>query len=173
MRSRIERWATSCADTTSHQHRSGVARRVGRSSSGRTWRCWPEPISSRLEVLTWRGLVTYYVLFFIAVGTRRVCLGGITRHPDACRMAQAARNASMQDNGYLKNYRYCFGTGTVQGRITRHNLHGHAWGFGALTASSNRILRQRPDASPHQFHRRFHSQAFGYTQSSDRQDILS
>jgi hypothetical protein len=29
-----------------------------------------------VEVLTWRGLVTYYVLFFIAVGTRRVCLGG-------------------------------------------------------------------------------------------------
>ena len=33
-----------------------------------------------VEVLTWRGLVTYYVLFFIELGTRRVCLGGITRH---------------------------------------------------------------------------------------------
>jgi len=31
-----------------------------------------------VEVLTWRGLVTYYVLFFIEVGTRRVYLGGIT-----------------------------------------------------------------------------------------------
>ena len=32
-----------------------------------------------VEVLTWRGLVTYYVLFFIAIGSRRVTLGGITR----------------------------------------------------------------------------------------------
>ncbi len=24
-----------------------------------------------VEVLTWRGLVTYYVLFFIEIGTRR------------------------------------------------------------------------------------------------------
>jgi len=30
-----------------------------------------------VEVLTWRGLVTYYVLFFIAIGSRRVTLGGI------------------------------------------------------------------------------------------------
>jgi putative transposase len=29
-----------------------------------------------VEVLTWRGLVTYYVLFFIEVGSRRVSLGG-------------------------------------------------------------------------------------------------
>jgi hypothetical protein len=36
-----------------------------------------------VEVLTWRGLVTYYVLFFIEVGTRRVCLGGITRQTQA------------------------------------------------------------------------------------------
>ena len=41
-----------------------------------------------VEVLTWRGLVTYYVLFFIEVGTRRVSLGGITRHPDSCWMEQ-------------------------------------------------------------------------------------
>jgi hypothetical protein len=35
-----------------------------------------------VEVLTWRGLVTYYVLFFIHLESRRVCLAGITRHPD-------------------------------------------------------------------------------------------
>jgi hypothetical protein len=44
-----------------------------------------------LEVLTWRGLVTYYVLFFIELGARRVCLGGITRHPDAGWMEQVAQ----------------------------------------------------------------------------------
>ena len=32
-----------------------------------------------VEVLTWRGLVTYYVLFFIHLETRRVTLTGITR----------------------------------------------------------------------------------------------
>ena len=32
-----------------------------------------------VEVLTWRGLVTYYVLFFIEVDSRRVRLGSITR----------------------------------------------------------------------------------------------
>jgi hypothetical protein len=31
-----------------------------------------------VEVLTWRGLVTYYVLFFLEVSSRRVWLGGIT-----------------------------------------------------------------------------------------------
>ena len=46
MPSRIERWATFCAGTISHQLRSGVVRRAGRSSSDRTWRCWPQLISS-------------------------------------------------------------------------------------------------------------------------------
>jgi hypothetical protein len=29
-----------------------------------------------VEGLTWRGLVTYYILFFIHLGSRRVCLDG-------------------------------------------------------------------------------------------------
>jgi hypothetical protein len=36
-----------------------------------------------VEVLTCRGLVTYYVLFFIEVGSRRVSLGGITCQLDS------------------------------------------------------------------------------------------
>src|SRR5579863_346089 len=35
-----------------------------------------------VEVLTWRGLVTYCMLFFIHLESRRVSLAGITRHPD-------------------------------------------------------------------------------------------
>ena len=35
-----------------------------------------------VEVLTWWGLATYYVLFFIQLGNRRVSIGGITDHPD-------------------------------------------------------------------------------------------
>jgi Integrase core domain len=46
------------------------------------------------------------VLFFIEVGTRRVSLGGITRHPDSCWMEQVARNATMQDTGHLNGCRY-------------------------------------------------------------------
>jgi hypothetical protein len=53
-----------------------------------------------------RGLLTYDVLFFIEIGSRRVCLGGITRHPDADWMEQVARNATMQDSGYLNGRRY-------------------------------------------------------------------
>jgi len=35
-----------------------------------------------VEVLTLRGLVTYYVLFFIHLESRRISVAGITRHPD-------------------------------------------------------------------------------------------
>ena len=59
-----------------------------------------------VEVLTWRGLVTYYVLFFLEVGSRRVWLGGITTQPDAAWMQQVARNATMQATGYLNGCRY-------------------------------------------------------------------
>src|SRR5215471_8029626 len=44
-----------------------------------------------VEVLTWRGLVTYYVLFFIHLESRRVSIAGITDHPDACWMRQVVR----------------------------------------------------------------------------------
>ena len=44
------------------------------------------------EVLTWRGLATYYVLFVIQLETRKVTLAGITRHPTAQWMEQIARN---------------------------------------------------------------------------------
>ena len=59
-----------------------------------------------VEVLSWRGLVTYYILFFIELESRRVWIGGITQHPDAGWMQQVARNATMEDSGYLKGCRY-------------------------------------------------------------------
>jgi transposase InsO family protein len=52
------------------------------------------------EVLTWRGLATYYVLFFIHLGNRRVSIAGITDHPDA------TRNATMEELGCLHPCRY-------------------------------------------------------------------
>ena len=58
------------------------------------------------EVLTLRGLVTYYVLFFIHLESRRVALAGITVHPDEAWIKQMARNATMDDCGALRGCLY-------------------------------------------------------------------
>jgi putative transposase len=54
------------------------------------------------EVLTLRGLVTYYVLFFIHLESRRVDIAGITVHPDERWMQQIARNVTMEGCGALR-----------------------------------------------------------------------
>jgi Homeodomain-like domain len=59
-----------------------------------------------VEVFTLRGLVTYYVLFFIHLETRRVNIAGITIHPDERWMQQIARNVTMEEWGVLQNCRY-------------------------------------------------------------------
>ena len=58
------------------------------------------------EVLTLRGLVTYYVLFFIHLESRRVDIAGITVHPDEPWMKQIARNVTMEGCGILRDCRY-------------------------------------------------------------------
>jgi putative transposase len=57
------------------------------------------------EVLTLRGLVTYYVLFFIHLESRRVDIAGITVHPDEPWMKQIARNATMEGCGVPRDCR--------------------------------------------------------------------
>jgi hypothetical protein len=57
-------------------------------------------------VLTLRGLVTYYVLFFIHLESRRVDIAGITVHPDERWMKQMARNVTMEGCGAL-GYALC------------------------------------------------------------------
>ena len=59
-----------------------------------------------VEVLTLRGLVTYYVLFFIHLESRRVEVAGITQHPNEAWMNQIARNVTMDEWGFLDNCRY-------------------------------------------------------------------
>jgi hypothetical protein len=59
-----------------------------------------------VEVLTLRGLVTYYVLFFIHLESRKVELAGFTPHPNERWMKQIARNVTMDEWGFLGNCRY-------------------------------------------------------------------
>jgi transposase InsO family protein len=59
-----------------------------------------------VEVLTWRGLATYYVLFVLQLESRRVTLAGITKHPTDEWMMQIGRNATDASSGFLKECRY-------------------------------------------------------------------
>jgi len=58
------------------------------------------------EVWTKSGLVTYYVLFFIQLSTRRVYVAGSTPHPKERWMAQVARTVSIADDGFLRDGQY-------------------------------------------------------------------
>ncbi|MPZ33041.1 MAG: transposase [Rhodospirillales bacterium] len=58
------------------------------------------------EVLTLRGLMTYYVLFFIHLESRRIYIAGITIHPKEAWMKQIARNVTMDDCSALRDCRY-------------------------------------------------------------------
>jgi putative transposase len=59
-----------------------------------------------VEVLTWRGLTTYYVLFFIQLKSRRINLAGLTRHPTSEWMLQMAGNATDETSGFLRGQKY-------------------------------------------------------------------
>jgi putative transposase len=53
------------------------------------------------EVWPWCGLVTYYILFFIQLASRKVHVAGVTPYPDQQWMKQMARNVTMADWGFL------------------------------------------------------------------------
>lgn len=59
-----------------------------------------------VEVATWRGLVTYYVLVVMELSTRRVKIAGITPHPTAAFMQQCARQLTDPFDGFLLGKRY-------------------------------------------------------------------
>ena len=58
------------------------------------------------EVITPAGLITYYVLFFIHIGTRKIIIAGITPHPNERWMKQIARNVTMDGWGFLSGCKY-------------------------------------------------------------------
>jgi putative transposase len=59
-----------------------------------------------VEVATWHGLVTYYVVVVMALATRRVEITGITPHPTAAFMQQCARQLTDPFEGFLLGKRY-------------------------------------------------------------------
>jgi len=58
------------------------------------------------EVWTLGGLVTYYVLFFIHLGSRKVHVAGVTPYPNEAWMIQVARNVTMDEWGCLSPGQY-------------------------------------------------------------------
>jgi transposase InsO family protein len=78
----------------------------------KTTTTWKEFIRTHLDVLvatdfftaevwTLGGLVTYYVLFFMHLGSRKGHMAGVTPHPNAAWMRQIARNMTMEEWGFL------------------------------------------------------------------------
>jgi transposase InsO family protein len=56
------------------------------------WRALAATDFLTVEVWSWRGLVTHYILFVIELATRRVMIAGMTTQPDQAWMLQMGRN---------------------------------------------------------------------------------
>jgi len=78
---------------------------------------WREFIRSHMELLasvdfftaevwTAGGLMTCYVLTFMRIASRKVCIAGITTSPDRRWMEQMARNVTLEGCGFLSDCRY-------------------------------------------------------------------
>src|SRR5437879_12607993 len=106
MRFPIKRLAMFCNATLCRRRPSASARPPGRRFIRTHLALLAGTDFFTAEVLTLRGLVTYYVLFFIHLESRRVDIGGITVHPDEPWMKQIARNVTMDGCGTLRDCRY-------------------------------------------------------------------
>jgi putative transposase len=71
-----------------------------------------------VEVATWHGLITYYVLVVMELSTRSVQIAGITPQPTDAFMAQCARQLTDPMDGFLLGKRYL-----IHDRDTKF-LHG-------------------------------------------------
>jgi putative transposase len=83
----------------------------------KTTTIWKESIRAHLDVLvatdffttevwTLGELVTYYVLFFIHLGSRKIHVAGMTPYPHPPWMRQIARNVTMEESGFLAPGQY-------------------------------------------------------------------
>jgi transposase InsO family protein len=105
--------------TISDQTVGNILKRHGMSPAPerQKTRTWNEFIRTHLDVLvatdfftaevwTLGGLVTYYVLFFIHLSSRKVHIAGVTPSPNHAWIMQVARNITMADWGFLGSGQY-------------------------------------------------------------------
>ena len=105
--------------TVSDQTVGNVLKRHGipPAPERKTTTTWTEFIRTHMEVLvatdfftaevwTLGGLVTYSILFFIHLGSRKVHIAGMTPHPNTGWMMQIARNITMEEWGFLSSGQY-------------------------------------------------------------------
>jgi len=105
--------------TISDQTVGNILKRHGLPSAPerKTTSTWKEFIHTYMDVLvatdfftaevwTLGGLVTYYVLFFLHLGSRQIHVAGVTPHPNAAWMLQIARNVTMEEWGFLSAGQY-------------------------------------------------------------------
>jgi transposase InsO family protein len=105
--------------TVSAQTVGNVLKRHGLAPAPerKTTTTWKEFIRTHMDVLvatdffttevwTLGGLVTYYILFFIHLGSRQASVAGVTPHPDEAWMAQVARHVTMEAWGFLSPGQY-------------------------------------------------------------------
>jgi len=90
------------------------------------------------KVITPVVLITYYVLFFIHIGSRKIHIAGITHHPNERWMKQMARNVTMDEWGFLSNCKYL-----IHDRDTKF-----CRSFQAIIASMGIKLIRLPPQSP-------------------------
>jgi putative transposase len=81
------------------------------------WKCLTATDFLSVEVYTVKGLVTYYILFFIDISSRLVHIAGITPHPDSRWMTQIARNLTDIEAGGPSRH-------AVSDSWSRYKIHG-------------------------------------------------
>jgi putative transposase len=105
--------------TVSDQTVGNVLKRHGMAPAPerKTTTTWKEFIRTHMDVLvatdfftaevwTLGGLVTYYVLFFLHLSSRKVYVAGVTPHPNEAWMVQVARHVTMEEWGFLATGQY-------------------------------------------------------------------
>jgi transposase InsO family protein len=91
-----------------------------------------------LEIWSWRGLVTHYILFVIEFATRRVAIAGMTTQPDEAWMLQVARNLLDVETGILAGERFL-----IMDRDTKYSLR-----FRRMLAREGIAVIRLPPRSP-------------------------
>jgi len=91
-----------------------------------------------VEVWTWRGLVTHYILFVIEVASRRIYIAGLTEHQNNEWMIQVGRNLLDAVDGPLRDKQYL-----ILDRDTKY-----CWDFWQLLARDGVEVIRLPPRSP-------------------------